>query len=219
MSSSPVKPTMTLDDLQPDATVREAIDFVLKFSEAGTTPQRAGEVIDQILLPLVSFSVERGLGPIKSGLVPVHGRLVPVQRCLLSIRRRLSRVREASIKRRLISVQGHLVTIEHQLALIQGELGTGLCLAAFDPHVGGTSIPRRLCLLRRLPSPSRRSTLRGRPPVGRLVRVAGSSGPSILDSRRVQDRVVTRLVGTAFVPQHVPFADILIPHRISGFMH
>src|SRR5438477_12104435 len=88
-----------------------AIDFVLKFSEAGTTPQRAGEVIDQILLPLVSFSVERGLGPIKSGLVPVHGRLVPVQCCLLSIRRRLSRVREASIKRRLISVQGHLVTI------------------------------------------------------------------------------------------------------------
>jgi hypothetical protein len=61
------------------------IDLVLQFSKAWPTTQSPCEVIEQVVLPLIVFSIQGGLGPIESGLLTIKHGLLSVQPSLVAV--------------------------------------------------------------------------------------------------------------------------------------
>ena len=151
-------------DRQPDSLSPGPIDLVLQFSKARATPQHSGDVIDQIVPPLINPSIEGGLGSIEGGLVAILDSLFPVLVNLPLVKLPLIQWMGGDlVNGQLISVQLALVGVKHPLVSIQCMLG------------GGNSLLRPF-------SPLRLSL-----PVGSSVRVADLLvGSVLLDSPRVE---------------------------------
>jgi hypothetical protein len=106
-------------DDQRDALAPSPIDLVLHLSKAWATTQHPGEVIDQVVLPLVAVTIERSLGSIEPCLITVQGSLLPVQGGLFPMHLPVvTRVGGASFKGRLIPVQPGLLAVKHHLISI-----------------------------------------------------------------------------------------------------
>ena len=110
------------------------IDLVLQLPQTGAAPQYPGELIDQIVLPGTTLSIERTLGPIELRLLSIQGSLLSVQCSLLSVKLLLVLdVGEAPLERGLIRVQISLLAVKHLLVLFQGLLRFGGLLGAAAP--------------------------------------------------------------------------------------